>query len=156
MAIYETLPTEPPVTLRPLRAADLESLAERCFPEMPFEDVRENVEEDLQRAHAGTGLTLVAEANGEAVSTLKMTRDGDAAWIHNVRTASAFRGMGLAPRMIELLAKQLREEGIRRMCAHVRADNAAARRAYEKAGMRNEGADGMRGEQLRYVRDLSA
>jgi RimJ/RimL family protein N-acetyltransferase len=40
--------------------------------------------------------------------------------------------------------------GIVRLRAHVRADNRRARRAYEKAGFRSVGQDGMRGEQLRY------
>jgi len=143
------------VLVRRLLPGDADSLAQNCLPQMPLDEVREIVAEDLIEQERGSGLTLVAEAHGQIAATLKMTRQGPEAWLHNVSAASAFRGRGLVPRMIGLLADHLRRTGAARLSAHVRADNRAARRAYEKAGMRCAAADGMRGEQLRYVLDLA-
>jgi predicted GNAT family acetyltransferase len=118
---------------------------------MDPEDVAEQVADDLVLQRAGKGITLVAEADGRVAATLNAAWEGDTAWMHNVATAPAFRGRGLATRLVGRLAAMLARRGVRRLLAHASADNAAARRAYEKAGMRPERAEGMDGAQLRYA-----
>ena len=143
--------------VRPLRAGDAPDLSAFYPLDMLLDDIAEQVAEDLEDQRRGLALNLVAEVGGVAVATAKATfpeRTPGDAWTHNVVTHPDYRGLGLATRIIARLADAARERGAARLCAHVRSTNAPARRAYEKAGMRCAGADGMRGEQLRYEMEL--
>ena len=99
-------------------------------------------------------MLLVAEEAERPVARARVWLRDETGWIFDVATSPEARGRGLAVGLLDELARRARERGLKRLCLHVRADNAPARRCYEKAGFRNAGADGMRGEQLRYVREL--
>lgn len=137
-------------SIRPLSLDDVESVAAHCFPELPIEDVQERVVEDVRLTGARLGLTLVAEEAGRVGAFIKMLKRGDSGWLFDISAHPDFRGRGIIQRMIAQLAEAGAKMGIVRLFAHVRADNLRARRAYEKAGMKFAGQDGMRGEQLRY------
>lgn len=136
---------------RPLEAKDAPHLG-RVYENAPYgEALAEKVGEWLEEQASGQRLTLVAWSEGEAAACGSLDMTGPDAWIQGVATRPDCRGRGLATHLVKLLIAEARRRGARRVCAHVRADNPAARRAYEKAGMANAGANGMRGEQLRYV-----
>ena len=147
---------ESPVTtiIRPLQQADAADLAKNCFPDLPPEDVLDAVREDLALQEAGQGITLVAVADGRVGVHAKLRRKDDSGWVFNVASHPDFRGRGIVQDLLAELARRARATGIVRLLAHVRADNRRARRAYEKAGFRPVGQDGMRGEQLRYEMDV--
>ena len=138
------------ITIRPLQLADAADLAKNCFPELPPEDVLDAVREDLALQESGQGVTLVAVADGRIGVHAKLVKRDDSGWIFNVASHPDFRGRGIVQELFADLAHRARAMGIVRLRAHVRADNRRARRAYEKAGFRCVGQDGMRGEQLRY------
>jgi len=142
------------VIIRLLRPADSPDVAACCFPELSQDDVAERVQEDLALQGKGEGFTLVAEVDGRVGVTAKMVKCGRVGWIFNVAAHPDFRGRGVVQKLLERLAKRARRMGTERLAIHVRADNAAARRAYEKAGFHHVAQDGMRGEQLRYERRL--
>ena len=144
----------PAVTIRLLRADDAEALSAGCFNETSVDAPGERVDDELGAQEAGTGLTLVAEIEGEVVATMRMTRRDSNAWVHNVAVAPAWRGRGIAGVMLEEMIARCRGIGITRLMTHTRKDNAAAVRAYEKAGFRFAATDGMRGEQFRYERSI--
>ena len=85
-----------------------------------------------------------------SASTSKLLKKDDSGWVFNVASHPDFRGRGIVQDLLADLARRARAMGMVRLLAHVRADNRRARRAYEKAGFRSVGQDGMRGEQLRY------
>lgn len=140
--------------IRPLQQADAAGLARDCFPDLPPADVLDAVREDLALQEAGQGVTLVAIADGRAGLHAKLLKKEDSGWIFNVASHPDFRGRGIVQDLLADLARRARAMGIVRLLAHVRADNRRARRAYEKAGFRSVGQDGMRGEQLRYELDI--
>ena len=144
----------PPVTVRLLRAADAEALSADGFNETSVDDPAERVRDELAAQEAGTGLTLVAEVEGEVVATMRMTRHDPDGWIHNVAVLPGWRGRGIAGRLFEEMIERCRRVSVNRLLVHARRDNASAVRAYEKAGFRFAAADGMRGEQLRYERPI--
>jgi GNAT superfamily N-acetyltransferase len=55
------------------------------------------------------------------------------AYIHDVFVATSARGRGVAPVMLEMLAKDLRERDVYRSWALIAADNQASLRAFQKA-----------------------
>jgi ribosomal protein S18 acetylase RimI-like enzyme len=140
--------------IRPLRAEDADDLARNCFPDLPREDVLDAVREDLALQESGQGVTLVAVADGQVGFHAKLLKKDDSGWIFNVASHPDFRGRGMVQDLLADLARRARVMGMVRLLAHVRADNRRARRAYEKAGFRAVGQDGMRGEQLRYKLDI--
>jgi ribosomal protein S18 acetylase RimI-like enzyme len=139
-----------PVTIRPLQLADALLLAADCFPDLPPDEVLERVRDDLALREKGEGITLVAVEAGRVGVHAKLLKGERAGWIFNVAAHPDFRGRGILQALLADLADHARAMGIERLAAHVRADNLRARRAYEKAGFRCAGQDGMRGEQLRY------
>jgi ribosomal protein S18 acetylase RimI-like enzyme len=142
------------IIIRPLQPTDAGDLAKNCFPDLPPEDVLDAVREDLALQEAGQGITLVAVEDGRVGLHAKLLKKDDSGWIFNVASRPEFRGRGILQDLLAELARRARAMGIVRLLAHVRADNRRARRAYEKAGFRSVGQDGMRGEQLRYELDI--
>ena len=140
--------------IRPVQAGDLPDFGALCFPELPAEDAAERVRDDLAVEAAGEGVTLVAEEGGRVGATAKLLRSGDIGWVFNVSAHPDFRGRGIVQRLLDELAARAQAMGLRRLAAHVREDNLRARRAYEKAGFKCVGQEGMRGAQLRYERPL--
>ena len=141
-------------TIRLLRREDLDDLAALCFPELPLDEVRERVEEDLALQARGAGVTLVAAEGGRVGVTAKLLPGSDAGWVFNVSAHGDFRGRGILQRLLAALEDCAREMGLPRLAIHVREDNPRARRAYEKAGFKCVGSEGMHGAQLRYEKKL--
>jgi ribosomal protein S18 acetylase RimI-like enzyme len=137
-------------TIRPLQSEDAPDLAANCFSDLPPDEVQERVREDLALQEKGEGLTLVAVEGGRVGVHAKLLKGDRAGWLFNVAAHPDFRGRGILQALLADLAGHARAMGIRLLAAHVRADNLRARRAYEKAGFRCAGQDGMGGEQLRY------
>ncbi len=142
------------IIIRPLQQADAAGLAASCFPDLPPEDVLDSVRDDLALQASAQGVTLVAVEDGRVGVHAKLLKKDDSGWVFNVASNPDFRGRGIVQDLLADLARRARAMGIVRLLAHVRADNRRARRAYEKAGFRPVGQDGMRGEQLRYERDI--
>ncbi len=143
-------------TIRPLQAGDLADFAARCFPELPPEEVEERLRDDLAAEAGGEGVTLVTEEGGRVGVTAKLLCSGDTGWVFNVSAHPDCRGRGMVQRLLLDLAARAAARGLGRLAAHVREDNVRARRAYEKAGFRCVGQEGMRGAQLRYEMVLNA
>ena len=84
-------------------------------------------------------LYLVAKAEGQTVGCCGVTNilgEGD---INNVAVDTAYRGMGIACRLLEELLKEGRELGIEDFTLEVRVGNAPAIHIYEKLGFQSEG-----------------
>ncbi len=142
-------------TIRPLKREDLDDLASLCFPELPIEELRERVEEELAAQARGEGVTLVAEEGGRVGVTARLVPSGEVGWLFNISSHPDFRGRGILQRLLGRMEEIARERGLTRLAIHVREDNSRACRAYEKAGFKRVGAEGMHGTQLRYEKKLT-
>lgn len=84
-------------------------------------------------------LFIVAEKEGRIIGGCGLTHILDEGDIHNVMVAPAYRGQGIASRMMEKLLALGAGLGIREFTLEVRVSNAAAIRVYEKFGFVSEG-----------------
>ena len=88
------------------------------------------------------GLTWVVERRGQVVAkfdvSLRSRRRG--AQLAGVYVDAGHRRQGIAATAVAALARELTADGLPGVTLHVRADNGAAIRAYERAGLRDEGA----------------
>jgi ribosomal-protein-alanine N-acetyltransferase len=137
------------LVIRPADDADAERILADCFPDSAPDEIADGFTDDAER------FALVAEAEGRIAAHAALLRSGDTGWVANVAVNPEFRGRGIARQLLDRLAVHASEIGLSRLCIHVREDNLSARRAYEKAGFRCVGQDGMRGAQLRYERSLT-
>ena len=141
--------------LRPLRAEDVDAL-EACLDEPPVgATMTDSLLQILECEDPADSLALVAETDGAPVGTASLLFSAEEAWLYCVAVRPDMRNLGLGAAVVSRALELARGRGVKRVCAHVRASNLAARRAYEKAGLASVGADGMRGEQLRYQVELA-
>ena len=82
---------------------------------------------------------FVAEEDGQIIGGCGLTHILDEGDIHNVMVASAYRGRGIAVRMMEKLLNEGAAQGIDAFTLEVRVSNEAAIRVYEKLGFVSEG-----------------
>lgn len=96
----------------------------------------------------------IAEADdGAPVGQVRFDVDvaGDAEM--DVSLDAAWRGRHLAPGLLRMAAEAFLLEGPRRLVAHVRPDNLASQRAFERAGFRRVGPEAVNGHwSVRYER----
>ncbi len=82
---------------------------------------------------------FVAEEDGQIIGGCGLTHILDEGDIHNVMVAPAYRGRGIAVRMMENLLNEGTTQGIDAFTLEVRVSNEAAIRVYEKLGFVSEG-----------------
>lgn len=145
----------PPLVIRALLPEDVGAMARNCFPEDKPEEVAARLQDELSAQVSRRGLTLVAEAAGNVVATLSLQIHGNCGWVYNVAVHPVFRGRGIVGHLLSHLIEECHNRRVTRLALHVRRGNSAAIRAYERAGFRFTGEDGMRGEQLRYEKVLT-
>jgi GNAT superfamily N-acetyltransferase len=80
--------------------------------------------------------SLVALDGGEAVGMAGLAVRGVRGWVSGFGVAPAWRGKGLGRRLMSALVERARAYGLRQLSLDVLAENAAAVRLYEGAGMR--------------------
>jgi aminoglycoside 6'-N-acetyltransferase len=132
------------VLLRPGRPEDADRLLQiRTEPEVARRwgngDIEKEVREEFIEADDG----FVIEADGEVVGAIQYHEENDPMYRHagiDIFLSASRHEEGLGTEAIRVLARYLFEErGHHRLTIDPAADNAAAIRAYEKAGFRRVG-----------------
>jgi aminoglycoside 6'-N-acetyltransferase len=132
------------VLLRPGRPEDADRLVRiRTEPEVARRwgsaDIEEEIREEFIEADSG----FVIEADGEVVGAIQYHEENEPMYRHagiDIFLTTSRHGEGLGTEAIRVLARHLFEErGHHRLTIDPAADNAAAIRAYEKAGFRAVG-----------------
>ena len=129
--------------LRPGRPEDVEApVRMRKEPEVVRRWGNVDIEE-VEEGFIGTDEGFVVEAEGEVIGAIQYGEEDDAMYRHanlDIFLAASSHGQGLGTEAIRLLARHLFEDrGHHRLTIDPAADNAAAIRAYEKAGFRPVG-----------------
>ena len=122
--------------IRKLESRDAEGigrLAQEIFT-MPW-----SVNAFAALAEDKNSLFFVAEEDGQIIGGCGLTHILDEGDIHNVMVAPAYRGRGIAVRMMENLLNEGTTQGIDAFTLEVRVSNEAAIRIYEKLGFVSEG-----------------
>jgi ribosomal-protein-alanine N-acetyltransferase len=136
--------------IRPAVASDAEQIRANCFPDAGPDEIADGFAGDSE------GLAFVAEEDGRIGAHALLIPSGPTGWLVNIAAHPDFRGRGIVQKLLDEIALEAAKLGLAKLCIHVREDNPAARKAYEKAGFRCVGQDGMRGAQLRYERSLAS
>ena len=91
----------------------------------------------------GSVINMVADIGGKIIANGDVTRGGYKDTHRHghlgLTMIGQYRGQGIGRRMIETLVRESRKAGLRTLDAEFLAENAAARRAYEKAGFKQAG-----------------
>lgn len=130
--------------LRPGRPEDVDALVRiRHEPEVARRWGSSDVEAEVREAFIGSDAGFVVEAGGAVVGGIQYGEEEDPMYRHasiDIFLATPHHGRGLGTEAIRVLARHLFEErGHHRLTIDPAADNAAAIRAYEKAGFRPVG-----------------
>jgi aminoglycoside 6'-N-acetyltransferase len=132
------------VLLRPGRPEDADRLFRiRNEPEVARRWGSVDIQEEIGEEFIETEEGFVIEADGEVVGAIQYHEENEPMYRHagiGIYLTTSRHGQGLAAEAIRLLARYLFEErGHHRLTIDPAADNAAAIRAYEKAGFRRVG-----------------
>jgi aminoglycoside 6'-N-acetyltransferase len=132
------------VLLRPGRSEDAERLVQiRNEPEVALRWGNVDIEEEVVEGFIGREEGFVVEVDGEVVGAIQYGEEDDPMYRHanmDIFLATSCHGQGIGTEAIRLLARHLFEgRGHHRLTIDPAADNAAAIRAYEKAGFRRVG-----------------
>jgi aminoglycoside 6'-N-acetyltransferase len=132
------------VLLRPGRPEDAEALVRiRNEPEVARRWGNSDIEAEIGEEFVETEEGFVIEADGEVVGAIRYHEEDDPMYRHaglDLFLTASRHGEGLGTEAVRLLARHLFEErGHHRLTIDPAADNAAAIRAYEKAGFRAVG-----------------
>ena len=114
-------------------AEHLGALAQEIFT-MPW-----STKAFMELAEDKNSIFLVAEKAGEIIGGCGLTHILDEGDIHNVMVAPAYRGQGIATKMLEKLLEEGQKQGIGEFTLEVRVSNEPAIRMYEKLGFVSEG-----------------
>lgn len=128
--------TDMHIEIRELQEKDIESISriEAESFSMPWSP--QDFKDLLSREYC---TYLVAEAEGKVVGSCGMTNICNEGNIDNVVVAEAYRGNGIAQRLLQKLIALGDAEGIEAYTLEVRISNAAAIHVYEKLGFVSEG-----------------
>ena len=96
---------------------------------------------DAVAQHAVTGGLLVARDDDEIVGFVTFSKeqgdydvDSRRGLIHDIFVTEPYRGRGVGGRLLDAAEERLASDGIEYVCLEVLANNAAARRFYERQG----------------------
>lgn len=150
MAARRVVDLARPPGLRRAKPADLDAVTDlacrlhvedRMGPPLS-RSARAGVAERMRDSIA-RGATWVVEAEEGAIAgkvDVSLSSPARGAQIAGVYVVDEHRGRGLAARAVAGVARELRAAGLPGVTLHVRADNVAGRRAYQRAGFVDRGA----------------
>lgn len=132
------------VLLRPGCPEDAAELVRiRNEPEVARRWGSEDIDNEVLEGFVGNEEGFVVEVEGEVIGAIQYGEEDDPMYRHaniDIFLATSRHGRGLGTEAIRVLARHLFEErGHHRLTIDPAADNAAAIRAYEKAGFREIG-----------------
>ena len=124
------------VTIRKFRPEDYDrvlALWQECgLPLKPRgRDSREEISRQLQLPQV---IFLVAEAEGLVIGTVLVTHDGRKGWINRLAVDPAFRGRGLAQKLVKEAERELERAGLQIFAALIEEDNLPSIKLFEKLG----------------------
>lgn len=94
-------------------------------------DSREEIRRQLELPQV---IFLVAEAEGRVIGTVLATHDGRKGWINRLAVDPAFRGQGLAQRLVRIAEQELEASGLQMFAALIEEDNLPSINLFQKLG----------------------
>ncbi len=120
---------DPALTVRRAGAADAASVARLHAGVFGWA-----LPDPLRASATDAYATLLAERNGEAVGTLRLTRMGTTAGVYGIAVDPAWQGRGIGRDLLRRACVKLRADGVQRIGLEVFADNDRAVSLYTSLG----------------------
>ena len=132
--VDDALPPTSALRIRPARIADYVALQRHCYPQEPADSVLDRLRWDLIRVDEGAAISLVAEADGEAVAYVRLLLKRSIGEITSLIVAELFRGRGIARALIHVSKEIARDHGARILTVVVDRGAKRTRSLYSSLG----------------------
>ena len=122
---------------RPMKDDDVQDLQTYCFSNKTIDEIKEEINQDLDRIEKGEVFRIIADAGGHAIGQVRIERATAQSTIANVGglyVSAPFRAFGVSAKLIESAVKTASENGIETLEIEVMKSDIAIIDAYRNWG----------------------
>ena len=134
----EEIKVETVLKVRDAEAKDAEALGTYCFSTLPEEQVKAELDSDLEKMKKGEVYRLVVDASGYAIGSIKLEfnkyGDPELAQIEDLAVAPPFRQFGVASQLVESISNVAKDKGVKTIQVEADRDNARVIESYQEWG----------------------
>jgi len=134
----EEIKVETVLKVRDVEAGDAESLGTYCFPTLPEEQVKAELNSDLEKMKNGEVHRLVVDASGYAVGNIKLEfnkyGDPELAQIEDLAVSPPFRQFGVASQLVASISNVAKDKGAKTIQVEADRNNTRVIESYQEWG----------------------
>ena len=122
---------------RPMKDDDVQDLQTYCFSNKTIDEIKEEINQDLDRIEKGEVFRIIADAGGHAIGQVRIERATVQSTVANVGdlyVSGPFRAFGVSAKLIESAVEMANENGIETLEIEVMKSDAAIIEAYRNWG----------------------
>ena len=100
---------------RPMKDDDVQDLQTYCFSNKTIDEIKEEINQDLDRIEKGEVFRIIADAGGHAIGQVRIERATVQSTVANVGdlyVSGPFRAFGVSAKLIESAVEMANENGI--------------------------------------------
>ena len=122
---------------RPMKDDDVQDLQTYCFSNKTIDEIKEEINQDLDRIEKGEVFRFIADAGGHAIGQVRIERATVQSTVANVGdlyVSGPFRAFGVSAKLIESAVEMANENGIETLEIEVMKSDTAIIEAYRNWG----------------------
>ena len=122
---------------RPMKDDDVQDLQTYCFSNKTIDEIKEEINQDLDRIEKGEVFRIIADAGGHAIGQVRIERATVQSTVANVGdlyVSGPFRAFGVSAKLIESAVEMANENGIETLEIEVMKSDTAIIEAYRNWG----------------------
>ena len=122
---------------RPMKDDDVQDLQTYCFSNKTIDEIKEEINQDLDRIEKGEVFRIIADAGGHAIGQVRIERATAQSTVANVGdlyVSGPFRAFGVSAKLIESAVEMANENGIETLEIEVMKSDTAIIEAYRNWG----------------------
>ena len=122
---------------RPMKDDDVQDLQTYCFSNKTIDEIKEEINQDLDRIQKGEVFRIIADAGGHAIGQVRIERataQSTVANVGNLYVSGPFRAFGVSAKLIESAVEMANENGIETLEIEVMKSDTAIIEAYRNWG----------------------
>ena len=123
---------------RPMKDDDVQDLQTYCFSNKTIDEIKEEINQDLDRIEKGEVFRIIADAGGHAIGQVRIERATVQSTVANVGdlyVSGPFRAFGVSAKLIESAVEMANENGIETLEIEVMKSDTAIIEAYRNWGV---------------------
>ena len=134
----EEIKVETVLKVRDVEAGDAEALGTYCFPTLPEDQVKAELDSDLEKMKSGEVHRLVVDASGYAVGNIKLEfnkyGDPELAQIEDLAVSPPFRQFGVAAQLVASISTVAQDKGVKTIQVEADRSNTRVIESYQEWG----------------------